>query len=258
MSSPPVVHQTVAVPRAGSEEAGYEDAVAISAGEWPVCAAVADGATESVFARTWAELLAGGLVERGATGTETLRDAVPDWRAEWRAAVRERTADGPWYVEAKAAEGAFAAVLGLSLTAEGAWRAVSVGDSCLFHVRDDVLVQSWPFEAPDAFTNRPALVPSRSDQAVPPPDTASGTWQPQDSFLLATDAVAAWLLDDARRGDAAPPLGPTGAVDWDEDAFRNRVEQARTEGPLHNDDATLFVLQMNAAPGANDTPSADP
>lgn len=248
MENPSVDHRTYAVPREGGASGDYEDAAAVSGDRWPVCVAVADGATESVFARTWAELLAGGLVERGATGAETLRDAVPDWRAEWRAAVRERTEDGPWYVEAKATEGAFAAVLGLSLTAEGEWRAVSVGDSCLFHVRDGTLVQSWPFEAPDAFTNRPALVSSRSDRPVPSPDTASGPWQPQDTFLLATDAVAAWLLGTDQPGDSSASTDPTAAGEWDDERFQKVVETARTAGALRNDDATLLVVRVSEAP----------
>lgn len=243
MSSLSVVHRTFAVPRAGSGTAEYEDAAAVAAAEWPVSVAVADGATESMFARAWAEHLARGLVERGATTAEAFRNAVPDWRAEWRA-VRDRTEERPWYVAAKAAEGAFAAVLGLSLHADGRWRAVSIGDCCLLQVRDEDLARSWPFEAPDAFTHRPALVPSRSDRAVPPPETTSGTWHPQDTFLLATDAVAAWLLKADQSEGAERPTDPTDAADWDEETFQRVVETARAEGSLRNDDATLLVLHV--------------
>ena len=252
MSSPPVVHRTLAVPRAGAGEAGYEDAVAIWAGGWPVCAAVADGATESVFARAWAEHLAQGLVERAATTDEAFRDALPDWQVEWRAEARGRAEQQPWYVAAKAAEGAFAALLGLSLHADGTWRAVSVGDCCLFHVRTGVLEQSWPVEAADAFTNRPALVPSRSDRPVPPPDTAAGTWQPQDTFLLATDAVAAWLLDTSWAEDASSSSRLADAVTWNDETFHRVVETARTAGALRNDDATLLVLHAEPETSADD------
>ena len=244
MSSPSVVYRTCAVPRAGSEEAEYEDAAAVATEDWPVCAAVADGATESVFARAWAEHLARGLLDRGATTAEAFRDAIPDWRVEWRRRRGDRTEERPWYVAAKAAEGAFAALLGLSLHANGRWRAVSIGDCCLFQVRDEGLARSWPFEAPDTFTNRPALVPSRSDRSVPSPETASGTWQPQDTFLLATDAVAAWLLGGDSSEDAERPTGPPVAADWDEETFQRIVETARAEGALRNDDATLLVVHV--------------
>lgn len=143
------------MPRAGGEAGDYEDAAAVEAGGWPICAAVADGATESVFARAWARRLVRGVVEKGGATTAAVREAIADGQAEWQTSVRERSRDRPWYVSAKAAEGAFATVLGLSLHAGGQWRAVSVGDCCLFHLRNGTLLQSWPFDTPDSFTNRP-------------------------------------------------------------------------------------------------------
>jgi len=249
MRSPSVVHRSLAVPRAGSEEAEYEDAVATAADDWPVCAAVADGATESVFARSWAEHLARGLVDRRATAPEVLREAVADGQKAWQPTVRDRAEEEPWYVSAKAAEGAFAALLGLSLYTDGQWRAASVGDCCLFHLREGGLLQSWPFEAPDAFTNRPALVPSRPDRTVPAPETATGTWRPQDTFLLTTDALAAWLLGSDQPGNTRMSIDPTKAAEWDDETFQKVVGTARTEGTLRNDDATLLVIHVE--PGAD-------
>jgi len=256
MRSPSVVHRSLAVPRAGSEEAEYEDAVATAADDWPVCAAVADGATESVFARSWAEHLARGLVDRRATAPEVLREAVADGQKAWQPTVRDRAEEEPWYVSAKAAEGAFAALLGLSLYTDGQWRAASVGDCCLFHLREGGLLQSWPFETPDAFTNRPALVPSRSDQTVPAPETATGTWQPQDLFLLATDAVAAWLLRADASEDEGVQTRLSGVADWDEDTFRQIVDTARNEGGLRNDDTTLLVIHVEPGADKNDGTAA--
>lgn len=234
MTTPSVNHRTLAVPKAGGEGDDYEDAAAVAVDNWPVCAAVADGATESVFARAWAKRLVRGVVQEQATTTDSFRNASAEWQAEWATAAQEQATDRPWYVAAKAAEGAFAAVLGLSLHADGRWRAVSVGDCCLFHLREGALVQSWPFEAADAFTNRPALVPSQPTQDAPAPAAATGSWRVGDAFLLASDAVAAWLM----RGD------PDAVRTLDSDAFRERVEAARAHGALRNDDATLLVFEL--------------
>lgn len=250
MSRPSVVHRTCAVPRTGSGNGEYEDAASISAEEWPVCAAVADGATESMFSRAWAEILARRLVDQSATTPEAFEDRLPDWQQEWKGAIRERSEERPWYVAAKVAEGSFATLLGLSLRAGGQWQAVSVGDCCLFQVRKGALVQSWPYERPDAFTTRPALVPSHSDRAVPLPETTSGTWHPQDTFLLATDAVAAWLLGGTSSEGAGSSWDPTVAAGWNEETFHRAVETARAGGSLRNDDATLLVLHVD--------PEADP
>lgn len=242
MPLPSVSHWTCAVPKAGGEAGDYEDAAAVATESWPVCAAVTDGATESVFAKGWAERLAQGIVDTGATTPEAIRNALPEWQSEWREAVRSRTTDRPWYVAAKAAEGAFAAVLGLSLHADGGWRAVSVGDCCLFHVRGEECLKSWPFGTPDAFTNRPALVPSRSEQDVPSPETITGTWRPTDRFVLATDAVATWFLKEGL------PMGAR----LREDALPEAIKAARADGSLRNDDATVLVLDLAASPEASD------
>ncbi len=240
----------LAVPKGGGRMDAYEDAASVRAEAWPARLAVADGATESAFAKEWAERLTRGVVEQGASTPESLRRAVPDWQAQWRAAVRARAEEGPWYVGAKAAEGAFATLLGLSLRADGRWRAVSVGDGCLFRVRDGAPVRSWPFGAADAFTNRPALVPSRPGQTLPTPEATSGSWSAGDVFVLATDAVAAWLL--------APEssVGPAAAAAWDETQFRRAVEQGRTKETLRNDDATLLIMRIAETPDAG--PEASP
>ena len=235
--APPMAAQVWALPKEGEDMETYEDAARARTDHWPVRAAVADGATESAFSAAWAEHLTQGLVDQGAVTPEALRDAVPNWQAEWHESIRERVEARPWYVAAKAAEGAFAALLGLSLRANGSWRAVSVGDCCLFQVRDGALVRSWPFGAAEAFTNRPALVPSASPRALPSPEAAAGDWAPGDAFLLATDAVAAWLLD------ANAPVDPAEMEAGTEGAFRAAVERARAEEGLRNDDTTLLVLR---------------
>jgi len=229
------------VPKAGGEEAEYEDAAEISTADGPVCAAVADGATETAFSGLWARILARGMVARAATDEASFRSVVQAGRPKWREAVARRAADAPWYVRAKAEEGAFAAVLCLSLREDGSWNALSVGDCCLLQLRDGHVRRSWPFETSDAFPHRPSLVASRSSEPLPSPQTASGTWTNGDTLLLATDAAAAWLLD--RENVDVKDLGPEGV--------RSTVDTARDAGALRNDDVTLLVLELASAPEAD-------
>lgn len=224
--------------KSGNEVDAYEDAAAVDVASWPVRAAVADGATESAFARLWARRLVDGVVASGVDTASALVRAVPTWQAAWADAVAERTPALPWYAEAKAAEGAFATLLTLTLAADGTWTAVAVGDCALFHLRGSTLRRAWPVDDPDAFDTRPALLPSRDRHALPTPLATSGDWQPGDAFCLATDAVAAWLL----RTDPARALSFDDSLD--DDSFASAVEAARREGVLRNDDATLVVLSL--------------
>lgn len=243
MGSPAVTYQRHLVPRAESGPDEGEDAARVRTDAWPVRAAVADGATESVYAGLWAQMLVETLVDAG-TDSEAVVDAVQERQPAWADAVQERAAERPWYVQAKAEEGAFATGLVLSVHDDGTWTAASIGDCCLVHVRNEA-VRAWPADEPEAYTHRPALIPSRGADRIPTPDTTTGDWTPGDAFLLATDAVAAWLLR----------VGPRPLLDADE-PFEAAVDAARDDGTLRNDDATLLILKMTDPP-EDDDPSSD-
>jgi hypothetical protein len=240
------------VPKAGAEADEYEDAAHTRVDAWPVRAAVADGATESIFAADWAQILV-QAVTRGPITPAALREGIPDWRRAWAARRDEQAATAPWYVQAKADDGAFATLLGLEVHANGRWRAAAVGDCVLFHLRGAQLKRRWPVSAPDAFTDRPALLGSRPhpEASVPErPRTTSGEWRRGDAFLMATDAVAAWLLraHEQAREQPEASLTPAAARTWSAEAFREAVAAARADGTLRNDDSTLLVLEWPAPP----------
>jgi hypothetical protein len=225
----------------------YEDAFAgdPDAGRF----AVADGASEASFAGPWALGLVEGFV--GAPGK-------PWQDFSWLAGVRERWAREvdqlslPWYAETKRDEGAFAALVGLALRAPqanagGAWRAVAVGDSCLIHARQGQFLASFPLTASTEFANTPPLIGSRPGPVDSRPglwEQAHGRWQPNDRFLLMTDALAQWFLRQIENN--ATPLALIDellAEDEPQEAFADWVNARRDEG-LRNDDVTLLVIDV--------------
>jgi hypothetical protein len=228
-----------AAPKRGHTPDEYEDAYAVSAADaWPLRAAVTDGATEAAFARHWAQVLAKGWVDEAPADPAAWQHVLPVWRRQWQTAVAGQTSQQPWYAAAKAEQGAFAAVLGLSVQPDGTWQALSIGDCELIHLRSEAVVTAWPFSHPDAFTNRPALVSSRlASNAAVAPVTTAGTWRDGDAFLLASDALAAWLL----RTDPAAALG------WEASTAAASIHGARADRTLANDDVTLVRLRLHAA-----------
>ena len=223
------------MPKAGHREDEYEDAFAVQPEPTlPFYAAVADGATETAFARLWARRLAEGFVAKRPHDAEALAEQLPPWQADWAMDVRARSAALPWYAAAKAEEGAFATLLGLGLYPDASWQALAVGDGCLFHLRGGRLVgRPWPVETAEAFGHHPTLVPS-----LPGPvasiQTLSGTWQRGDAFLMATDALAAWLMQ----------TGPAAALRLAPGTFGETVRQARAARQMRNDDVTLVMLEI--------------
>ena len=270
------------IPKQGNRSDENEDAWAARSDPSRVQACVADGATETVYARLWARSLVQAFAEGGVAGahltdeagaphkrvsgthaSKHLHETVSSAREAWSEAVDAKAGTVPWYVEAKQRQGAFATVLGLLLThsapgdlssAEaGRFAAASVGDCGLFqyaaHERKASTAPSepkrvWPESDPDAFTNRPDLVSSRpgekpagnhASDSAGVVRTVDGTWQMGDAFVLATDAVAAWLLREK-------PRLPASDAEADE-----QLREAQSSGRLRNDDSTIVIFRTHPA-----------
>ena len=229
------------VPKAGNAAEEYEDAVAgaPALGRF----AVADGASESSFAAAWARLLAEGFV--AAEKPWRFLDWVPPLRQRWAEQVDNLVL--PWFAEMKREEGAFATLLGVAFRPSrdrqpGTWRALAVGDCCLFRTRHDRLLMALPISASTDFSNRPQLLGSRPTAPQLPPRQFSGRWWPGDRFLLMSDALAQWFLERIEK--KADPLGEIAGLlsgPAPRAAFPDWVEKRRRQG-LRNDDVTLAVI----------------
>jgi hypothetical protein len=231
--------------KAGNAAADYEDAFAADTARRRF--AVADGASEASFAALWARLLTEGFISvRGKP-----------WRdLGWLAPLRQRWASEvgavplPWYAEAKRDVGAFATFLGLVFRPARKeqppfWRALAVGDSCLFRTRREKLLKAFPVTQSDAFGNQPRLLRSRGAGVEPEYELACGRWRKGDRFLLMTDALAQWFLRRIEEGKT--PCAEVAHLLTESDppaAFPGWIEERRKGGVLRNDDVTLLVIDL--------------
>lgn len=216
-------------------------------------AAIADGVASSLFAGAWART----LVEAATYDPPNLDDpeALARWlvlrREAWAAQVRlDRLA---WHQKPKLREGAFSTLLWLQLAAgdhADAYRlqAWAIGDTCLFLVRAGQLVRSFPIQEVEQFETSPLAIGSidrNHDRLLEfqrmQADCRTGDW-----LVLATDAMAAWVLRACQSG--RPPH-------WDEfwemgeDPWRERIGALRAERELRYDDTTLLMLRIGATTG---------
>ena len=207
-------------PKPGHSPEENEDAWAVAPGPGgAVRLALADGATEGIFSRAWAEALAGAAV---ACGPEAGVGAVlADARAAWEVAVSERAAALPWYAAEKLEGGAFATLLVLDVT-EGGFAGWRVGDGEAFVCRAGALRRMGDH----GFDHRPPLLASRPDVPVPAPVAVCGPLGRRDALYVATDALAAYLAEH--------PAAVRGFVD----GFDAALAAARADG-LRSDDVTL-------------------
>lgn len=246
------------LPRAGNDAAEYEDAFQPRKdgrhSARRLRFAVADGASESLLSGRWADILTKTWCksQRGSTA-EVLIDALGQWDAELAAyldgrAKQERPIQ--WFEEPGLARGAFATLLGVQFntrrTSSGTWSAASLGDTCLFHVREDDLVASFPLKSSADFGSSPNLVPSRADDVhtvVAHVEEREGEWRSGDLFVLATDALSAWFLAEVEQ-QHKPWEQLLGFAARGQAAFAEWANGLRTQGRLRNDDITVVRIEV--------------
>jgi hypothetical protein len=259
--------------KAGNAEEEYEDAYCPTENGRREGAelrfAIADGASEGMLSGAWAKILvelhcrfewAGGSVQK------FLESAYGDWKSFTSEYLRGReTRQSPvqWYEEPGFEEGAFSTLLGLTLTGaspdrSGEWTARAVGDSCLFQVRDNALVRTFPVEHSSDFNNRPVLLasnPDRNGQALSAARQMSGTFESGDVFYLMTDALARWALKEEEEGRK-----PWGVLrdhgTRDTKVFRAWIAALRQDRELRNDDVTLIRIDLPGPRPVGSRPTA--
>ncbi|MBH1938834.1 hypothetical protein I5Q34_32020 [Streptomyces sp. AV19] len=273
MSSPGLYLTHLVAPKHGSTAAECEDAVRVLPDvpcdvlvTGPMTASVCDGATESVLAKDWARLLAAASAEyalrdeeffTGGAGYERFAtEVVERWEPWLEEYTRNRAAAGrplKWYEQAKLAEGAYATMLTLRITPEPGspteswhWQAAALGDSCLFHMRDDKPLRSFPVEHPEEFGTAPDLFGSRNrDTGLIAARTrfTRGVCEPGDRLLLMSDALASWFLTASDPVHALRQLLEFGGP-HDADSFGAWLETLRSRESLRNDDVAVVRVDI--------------
>jgi len=233
------------LPKDGEETCEDAAGGAMAAEGQPFRCAVADGATETSFAGLWANLLVRAHLA-GRLRANQLGDDLGPLAAQWRLQVQGRPL--PWYAEAKAAQGACAAFVGLSIGAvrdRTWWQAYALGDSCLFHIRRDRMLRAFPLCASDRFGRTPVLLSTTPGRELRRLRITGGTWEVDDVFLLMTDALAGWFLRAYEQGGL--PWRTLLDLDArDGMALEDWVALQRRRGDLRNDDVALLRAQVAA------------
>lgn len=226
------------VQKHGNSPDEYEDACEVQPGLGVF--AIADGASESSYAREWADILVKGFMAKPCYKQDFTNWLSP-LKVRWEEQVRARKL--PWYAEFKRQQGAYSTFLGLVIRRRSKrWFAFAVGDSCVFRVRNGILLKPFPISNYSDFSNHPPLIGTCATD-LPPPQRASGKWVPSDQFYLMTDALAQWFLHRHQMGERP----------WEEidslcaepaASFQSWIFSLRNQGDLKNDDTTLVRIVL--------------
>jgi hypothetical protein len=240
-------------PKGGNDDKEWEDGYAQNAGGGVV--ALADGAGDGIYSKLWADLLLKSFVAKPIR-LEDLTVVEPWIQEQRRAWLREiRYSEQRWSIQMKIDRSCGAATfVALKLDSVPAgedaendttgWTAWAVGDACLFHIRGDQLIASFPVNASSDFGIAPLLYQSKAMRATPLAVVTRGELMPDDLIVLATDATAQRLMAEIEAG--TPP-------DWgrfwdlDQETWRAEIAALREQNAIVNDDCTLLVLRLPVA-----------
>lgn len=226
--------------------------------------AVADGATRSLFPKQWAELLVNRFCQKNVLSLEEenwqewITPLQRDWLKDVTAIVQE-TKRFISIDRLSKSESAAATFIGLEFDKDKMeWKAGIVGDSCLFQIRNSQLVESYPIKQSEDFDNHPEAFASFEKDNYAKPQIVEGKAAPGDLFILATDALAKWIIQHEEAGQLGAALNRLTAL-TDDAAFAHFVEEVReTEDiPLVNDDVTLLRISVAEVPGGPLQPPDD-
>ena len=234
--------------------AGWKE---LTSKEGRVFVGIADGATEGVLAGEWASIMLKSL-SNTARDIQSADDVIPlldKAVRKWGLFKRLRTMNGTksltalptWLEDEAVARGAFATACVAWFGDNGEWDAAAIGDSCVFHLRQNELIYTWPLSDSIEFTNSPYLVSSEAACNVELAKhimTCRRKWEEADHFYFATDALACWILKQHEKQDSPWKklvcLDPIAAPN----DFATFVESARDSGEMRNDDTTLVRVNF--------------
>lgn len=237
LSTPTVV----SVAKLGSKPEENEDSFALDLHRGRFV--VSDGASSSFASSAWSKALCGAFlaVDEPWATVPRMKATIDTAAQEWTRGVTP-VGETPWWAQEGLRKGAFATLLIVELrVAKGnaRWRAVAIGDSCLFHLRLQqgqwALVNSFPIGIGEKFDSYPDLVQSNDPQQIAGLKTAQGDFLAQDILILATDAVSEWMLE--------APENTWFVASSTEQQLAERFVALREANEMVNDDATVIRIK---------------
>ncbi|MEX5716968.1 hypothetical protein [Geodermatophilus maliterrae] len=246
-----------AVAKAGSADSEWEDCTGYDPGDprtgRPARLVVVDGATEAYDAIHWAGQLVDSFLAPDGRAPTLDPAGLDAWFGRqqqlWAGAPR---AFASVFEEHKFHEsGSFATFLGCELRGLGGpdprWVAAAIGDAVLFQERDGRIVAQFPGLGVEDFGVTPEGVSTQPTQRTRMRSalrTQDGALQVGDHLLLATDALAEWVVRASRDGDAR--WRELTSIDHPQ-VFRDLVDRLRGADDVRNDDVTLLRAHVTPA-----------
>ena len=156
----------------------------------------------------------------------------------------------PWYALEKAEKGAYSAFLGLLINFEDHYYdAIAIGDCCLFHIRNEIVISTFPILHSSEFGNKPYLISSKpvmntgleSKILLSEMDLMVG-----DILFLMSDALAHWFMTSNELSQQPWQIlkGFKNKQRLDNYKLTAWLDDLRIKKSIKNDDVVLSLIEF--------------
>jgi hypothetical protein len=219
---------------------------------------VSDGAGTTVFSNLWADVLARQYIAMPLMSDDVFE--IEWWVRQAQKECQQRLQtlhqQLPWNAIQKTAnQGSFATLAALRMTdsfeQEATAELLAIGDSCIIVGKPaQQTIRSFPLQAVHEFERAPVCIPSLQrnlSRSFLNFQRETITLSVGDIVVLATDAVARWIISSAA-GHLADPWAAFLEVTHKrtEDEWAAFVNQCRSQGQMVDDDSTALILHICA------------
>lgn len=234
------------LPKSGNTVEECEDALSFNPTKSFLKVALADGATESSFAKEWANLLTNDLVKSRSLSLKHILKRLPTLRNQWLTEVTKIPL--PWYAEAKLEKGAFSTFLGMTIDLKKKiYNCIGIGDCCLFQVRGDDMMFSFPIQESNEFSNSPYLLTTKNNDDIELKTylkETKGKIEKGDYLILMSDALAYWFASENEKAGRPWEIFLGLLMDNSKNIFEEWLNEKRREKQIKNDDTTLLIIEI--------------
>lgn len=222
--------------------------------------AVADGVTRSFFPAEWSRLLVEQFCHDTSKHnldlfkTKNWQEWLPPIQDKWSALIHEKVSKktGMDSIHLKnsiiARDPAASTFVGLQVdtySTNPSWRAMIIGDSCLFYFKNNGELNSYLVKNSSDFNYHPQYFSSIPSSRKDEPSFLNGNLEVGDVFVLTTDALAKWLFIQRERNGANwnKTLQTLMSLKTRQElfAFASNARNNK-EFPMEDDDVALIVL----------------
>lgn len=250
-----VTYRVWHLPHEGDAESLYEDNYHPKLSYWrrtssgKIRFAVADGVSGAYFSGGWASLLTLVFQRGGAPlfTNENLQKLAEIWKEEEISKLQNsstRKESIRKLLEKKIHQvGGSSTINGVELDLDTeTWNGFSIGDSCMFQIRNLEIVNQNPQIDFTEFGYQPEqilTVNPRNWRA----ETNSDSFKNGDMFLLSTDAFARWLLTPHEDYSTEEKIREVNAI-LSHEEFVKFITRERRERRMEDDDVTVSIITI--------------